>query len=426
MGPSSLFRATLWIGAVVALLYGCGGPQLPSGAPGSALPGATGRHARGATQSPIAHLIVVVQQGRSFNDLFAGYPGADSQTYGCAEGSSARPPTSGSGCPSGDTTVPLQQVALDKGCVVGRVNYFPTAYNNGAMDGWNQLYVQNPLCPYTTVRRGDTRPYWRIARAFALADQAFASTHFGPFPNMLYTIAATTQLGPNKYVAGPPLRMPWGCDAPPGTRTTLLVNGHLRYQRGPYPCFTQFHTMADLFDPAGVSWRYYFNLRGLFNPFSAIKGVYEGPDWQADMRSPATKVLSDIAKGKLADVSWVLSPLDDSDAPGTRGGPNWVAALAAALQNSAYWRDSAIVVMWNDDGTGRYYDAVPPKFLDAMGLGFRVPMLVISKYAKHGYVSHTAYEYGSILKFMEENWSLGSLGGTDQRANSIADMFSFK
>jgi phospholipase C len=60
-----------------------------------------------------------------------------------------------------------------------------------------------------------------------------------------------------------------------------------------------------------------------------------------------------------------------------------------------------------------------------MGLGFRVPMIVVSPYAKHGYVSHTEYEFGSILKFIEENWDLGSLGATDVRANSIGDVFSF-
>jgi phospholipase C len=60
-----------------------------------------------------------------------------------------------------------------------------------------------------------------------------------------------------------------------------------------------------------------------------------------------------------------------------------------------------------------------------MGFGFRVPMIVVSPYGKRHYVSHTGYEFGSILKFMEENWSLGSLGATDRRARSIDDMFNF-
>jgi phospholipase C len=86
--------------------------------------------------------------------------------------------------------------------------------------------------------------------------------------------------------------------------------------------------------------------------------------------------------------------------------------------------------VWDD--WGGFYDHVPPPFFDNWGgLGFRVPMLVISPYAREavpgtpGYVSHTQYEFGSILKFVENVWGLGSLGTTDQRANSIVDSFDF-
>ncbi len=79
---------------------------------------------------------------------------------------------------------------------------------------------------------------------------------------------------------------------------------------------------------------------------------------------------------------------------------------------------------WDD--WGGWYDHEPPPQLDYTGLGFRVPMLVISPYAKPGYVSHTQYEFGSILKFVEDTFSLGRLGTTDVRATSIADSFNFK
>ncbi len=94
---------------------------------------------------------------------------------------------------------------------------------------------------------------------------------------------------------------------------------------------------------------------------------------------------------------------------------------------SSYWPSTAIVVLWSDPGNGQYYDNAPPPQLDEVGLGFRVPMIVVSPYAKRHFVSHTDYEFGSLLKFMEENWNLPSLGGhaTDRRANSISDMFDF-
>jgi phospholipase C len=189
--------------------------------------------------------------------------------------------------------------------------------------------------------------------------------------------------------------------------------------------------MARLLDDAAVSWNYYYDAPAQgganWNPFDSIKYVFDGPDWTNDMSSPASNVLSDIANGKLRSLSCVLSATGNSDAPHTPGGPAWVMAIAQALQKSSYWPNSAIVVVWDGSGDGLYYDDVAPPQLDAMGLGFRVPLVVISKYAKSGYVSHTQYEYGSILKFIEETWALPYLGGgaTDQRSNSIGNMFSF-
>ena len=83
------------------------------------------------------------------------------------------------------------------------------------------------------------------------------------------------------------------------------------------------------------------------------------------------------------------------------------------------------------DEWGGEYDNVPPPQLDGQGLGPRIPMLIVSAYDKEtnpgtpGYISHTQYEDGSILKFIENNWNLGSLGTSDVRANSIIDSFDF-
>jgi phospholipase C len=383
---------------------------------------------------PVHHLIVVVQQSRTFDDLFAGYSGADAPTFGCAKDTRARLPRFGSGCPSGDSMVPLKQVAIEKDSCkrpFPYADYFRVAWDSGAMDGWSRLDRQRPFCPYTRVRRSDSRPYWLLARRFAIADDMFSSTHFGVFADQLYLIAGTSMVARNVSVVGPPIDSPWSCQAPPGSRTAILVGGRIR-NTGPFPCFTQFPTMAGLFDRAGVSWKYYYDAPGpagvFWNPFEAIKYVAEGPDWTSDMSSPATNVLSDITSGALADVSWVLSPYHDSDAPGTSGGPAWVYALFQAVNKSKYWSSSAILVVWDDAGDGTFYDNAPPPQLDLMGLGFRVPLILVSKYARRSFVSHTQYEFGSILKFIEQNWNLPYLGGsaTDQRANSISNMFSFE
>jgi phospholipase C len=298
------------------------------------------------------------------------------------------------------------------------------------MDGWNRLDPKRPLCPYTHVESSDTGPYWKLARKFAVADHMFASTRFGAYANQFYLIAGTTQVARSTFVIGPPDLPPWGCDAPPGDSTTILRNDRVFFD-GPFPCFDQFPTIADTLDKAGVSWKYYYDKIGKSgfdgNAFASIKDVYEGKDWKRDMSAPATNVLADIAGGNLTSVSWVLSPKNASDAPGTSGGPAWVNSIVRAVEKSPYWSNTAVVVTWIDPGDGQFYDNAPPPQLDVMGLGFRVPLIVASRYAKHQFVSHTQYEFASILKFIEEDWGLPPLGGgaTDKRANSISGMFTF-
>jgi phospholipase C len=403
----------------VAVLAGCGRSQQPIGAPEALRPIATlqdSSNKREAARWPIEHLIVIVQQDRSFDNLFAGYPGANAPTKGLT---------------STGTRVPLRRISLkrDKWCVTGSLGaYFSTVYDRGKMDGWNLLNKEDPLCPYTRVDPAQTQPYTDLAKQFSLADEMFSSTRFSEFVNQLYLIAGTTKISPQTFVVGNPNNLPWGCDAQPGTITSLLRDRRIEASRGPFPCFAQFPTVANLLDAAGVSWKYYFdpNREIPFNPFSAIKYVALGKDWKRNMSFPAANVLDDLSKGRLAAVSWVLSPYSESDAPGQSEGPRWVSSIITATKKSRYWKQAAVAVVWDDSGDGTFYDNAAPPQLDAMGLGFRVPMIVVSPFAKRDYVSHTRYEFGSILKFIEENWSLGSLGATDRRANSIEDMFNFQ
>ena len=426
--------------AIATILGGCGGPESPiagSVAPQQSYSSSAHRTRSLGTQWPVQHLIVVIQQARTFDDLFAGYPGADAPTSGCARGAKssavAQPMSSGSGCPPGDTKVPLKPVSLGSTACrdAASFSYYNIAWDNGAMDGWNQLDQRHPLCPYTHVTNTDTGPYWKFAKSFAIADHMFASTRFGGFANQYYLLAGTSQVARRTFVIGPPTEPIWGCHAPPGTTTTVLRHDRIDPHVGPFPCFDQFPTIADLLDHAAVSWRYYYDQPGIgggnWNAFTSIKDVFEGQDWSRDMSAPATNVVSDIAGGNLTSVSWVLSPRSDSDSPGTRGGPKWVNSIIRAVEKIQYLANTAVVVTWIDVGNGQFYDNVAPPQLDVMGLGFRVPLIAASKFAKRHYVSHVQYEFASILKFIEENWALPPLGGgaTDQRANSITDMFDF-
>lgn len=408
------YRHALSTAAIVLFLAGCGGAGTPLGGP-VAIQQQTAIHARAGTQA-IQNVIVVIQEYRSFDNLFAAYPGADAPTKGLT---------------SRGRYVRLRPIQLENDNLCIRDNqggYFKTIYDGGKMDGWNLLDRKHPLCPYTHVVKTETQPYWGLAKRYALGDKMFATTRFGDFVDNIYLVTGTTQIARSTYDIGMVTSVPWGCDAMPGTKTSLLKNRRVLKNAGPFPCFNQFPSMANLLDEANVPWRFYYGGKPQddfpFNPYSAMQYVATGPDWKNNMSVPATNVLSDIAQGNLAPVSWVLSAEPDSDFPGNGGGPQWVSTIAQAAEKSAYWKHIAIVVIWNDPGDGNYYDNVAPPQLDAMGLSFRVPMIVVSPYAKRGYVSHTQYEFGSILKFIEENWNLGSLGSTDQRANSIGDVFN--
>jgi phospholipase C len=193
--------------------------------------------------------------------------------------------------------------------------------------------------------------------------------------------------------------------------------------------------MRDLLDAKGVSWKYYTpNIKthggDLWNAFDAIKQVRYSSEWSKNVSSPETNIFNDISAKKLPAVSWVIPDGQNSDHPAQQKwgitkdtGPSWVAQIVNAIGQSSYWQSSAVIVVWDD--WGGWYDHVPPPQLDYTGLGFRVPMLVASPYAKPGYVSHTQYEFGSILKFLEQTFGLGSLGTTDVRATSIGDVFDF-
>ncbi|HEY1867030.1 MAG TPA: alkaline phosphatase family protein, partial [Candidatus Cybelea sp.] len=158
----------------------------------------------------------------------------------------------------------------------------------------------------------------------------------------------------------------------------------------------------------------------------AVGHIYNGPDWKTDVISPNWKFISDVRHGKLAHFTWITPVCDDSDHVNCSGGfgPSWVAALVNTIGKSKFWNSTAIFVQWDD--WGGLYDPVPPPYKNRDSLGFRVPLLVISPYAKQDYVSHVQYETASVLRFAEDLWGLAQMAPADTRATSpAADCFDF-
>ena len=133
-------------------------------------------------------------------------------------------------------------------------------------------------------------------------------------------------------------------------------------------------------------------------------------------------------------MSWVIPRAENSDHAGHSaftGGPSWVASIVNAIGRSTYWSNTAIIITWDD--WGGWYDHVPPPKLIADGerwgsgyvYGFRVPLIVVSPYAKPAYISHVNHDFGSILNFTEQVFGLPSLGYADTRADNLSDCFNF-
>ncbi|MEO6834689.1 MAG: alkaline phosphatase family protein [Candidatus Tumulicola sp.] len=378
-----------------------------------------------ASSGPIQHIVIMIQENRSFDDFFATFPGADGATTGKRHNGKI---------------IPLKEQTLAGLDINHTWHDYVRDYDSGNMDGFDLSYIgQQPAgtYPYQYVNPAQIAPYWTIARQYALADHMFQTQGSGSFTAHQDLIAGGTAIDPyDSLVDTPSSSLFWGCDAPPSTTTSLITTGgQYLLDQGPFPCLTYpTGTLRDLLDAQKVSWKYYTpphkqsTAGALWNAFAAIAAVRHGLEWATNISIPETNVLSDIATKRLPAVAWVIPDQPDSDHPhrphGIYHGPEWVASVVNAIGTSSYWKTTAIVIVWDD--WGGFYDHEPPPFLDtAGGLGFRVPMLVVSPYVPAGTISHTQYEFGSILKFVEGTFNLGSLGTTDARATSISDIFNF-
>jgi len=431
--------------AVAALITACGSPSGQSGSTPAAVPQAV--HPR-VGSTPIQHVVVIMQENRSFDNLFHGFPGANTVSFGWGHGKK----------------YVLQQVPLKfKWDLRHDHPQFIEDYEQGKGAGFdNQIQqfntglgcgdpINHPSCwvffttkqlkkmAYSYVDPSQLQPYWTMASQYALGDDTFSSNNGPSFVSHQYMIA-----GQSGHSVEVPSGQPWGCDAPPSVTVELLQYGQANppvfskatgiEMPGPFPCFT-YPTIADLLDGAGVTWRYYVapppNSGSNLSAFEAISQIFSGPDW-ANVVHPDTTVLNDITNGTLQQVSWVMPTGSKSDHAGPdsgSGGPDWVASIVNAIGGSSYWDNTAIIVMW--DEWGGWYDHVrPPQYPDPVthareGLGFRVPVIVISPYARAGYVSHQQHEIASTLHFIEETFGLGSLGLADARTDGFDDMFDY-
>jgi phospholipase C len=403
-----------------------------------------------------SHVIVVIQENRSFDNMFAGagIKGADVATSGYNSVCSKVTDVTTCG------QVPLVPLSFNSyGPDHSHVSLLKE-WNNGLMNGFDQLSassfmansnsagVPNPPVPnpqtyiYAYLPPEEIHPYAQLATTYSLSDRMFSSGLAPSFPGHVFLVAGR---GP----ADDPIQTayaPWGCPElqfPNDPKQVELFDGS-----DVSPCL-EMPTIADLLDAKGVSWKYYIgqnpepstleaNWEGAVNSFAAIKHIYNSPEYKTKL-VPRNNFFSDVAAGTLPAVSWVTPNGNASDHANialSADGPYWVSEIYEAIaQNPSYYGNTAIIVTWDDSGA--WYDHVPPpaplRFpmvapyaaYEGNVLGMRVPLLFIAANARPG-VSHTLRTFGSILGFIEQNFGLGNLNAQDVGTDALADLFNPK
>ena len=411
----------------------------------------------------IKHVVIIFQENRTVDNLFHDQVlmnrGADIATQGKT---------------STGQTVPLTPVSLvvpydmshTHEAFLEACDYNP-ATNTCAMDGAD-LISCGPNCPanpeYQYVQASDVQPYFQMAETYTFGDQMFQTNEGPSFPAHQYIISGTSRTGESNPIAVAdnvgnnkrPDGTSWaGCLAPPGSYTNGIdiSNPDPRAQLNPinYPLCFEHPTLTDLLDTAGLSWKYYAPMAGsiwvspdaiqhMCQPTSADgkfdDTVCSGPDWtdanpKVVIEGSSAKIIDDIAAGNLPAVSWVIPTSMNSDhaGNGTDNGPSWVASIVNAVGENPYWKDTVVIVTWDD--WGGWYDHVPPPSIrDSYEYGLRVPIIVISSYSRPATVSHQPNDFGSILRFIEEMFSLQQIDPSVGYADSyslgdLSDFFDF-
>jgi phospholipase C len=363
------------------------------------------------TTTPIKHVVYIVKENRSFDNYFGTFPGADGATQGKI--------STGQVIRLSRTPDQVRSMGHDWYSAI-------EVMDNGKMDLYDLNYLGNQngdYMAYSQLTQADIPNYFAYAQNFVLSDHTFSSEHGPSLPNHFYTIAASSEgviSVPNPPVVG----YSWGCDS--------TVNITVQVMTGPgiindvFPCF-DFQTLGDLMDDAGVSWKYYAPSYGNpgydFSVFNNVSHIRYGADWPLDV-VPDSQFINDAVTGNLPAVSWIVTGLGNDHPPNSSCyGENWTVDQINAIMQGPDWSSTAIFLTWDD--FGGFYDHVPPPQVDLYGLGPRVPMLIISPYAKPHFVSKTQYEFSSVVKTIEEMFSLPSLNGRDVTAHDMMDSFNF-
>lgn len=347
-------------------------------------------------QNQIKNVIVVIMQNRSFDHLFGTFPGANGIQPGVPGFTQKNA--------AGATVTPMLLTTTSTPDLPHTRNDFLRVWDNGAMDKFAFYNGDTSMGHYDNTSPG-IGTLWNWAQQFALADNFFPSVMSDAPTNQLYLVAAD-----DNNDAG--LLQPF---FPPCNTQITARSGYT------------FQHVGDQLAAKGLNWAWYQESLGdcaLYVPQENPFQFFTDSHSSTNIRD-FSKFAGDLA-GSPPAVAFIQPGPSHSMHPGSgpiTSGITWLDNLIRQIQASSIWPHAAIVVIW--DTSGGWWDHAPPPQVDAQGLGPRVPMMVISPWAKKNYISHVQMDDVSILKFIQSTFGLSTLNSRNQLGNDIGDMFSF-
>jgi phospholipase C len=374
---------------------------------------------------PIEHVIVVVKENHTFDNYFGTFPGAEGTTQCKLKNGSTIP------CPHAPDSTP-RDMCHHHDCAL-------TDWNHGQMNGWEDVAnsdVNGDHLAWAQYHESDIPNYWAYAKTYTLADHYFADMLGPSYPGHMMFLAAQAGWA----IGNPPIDYThpyWGCDQYSSDTLQVLDHGTCTV-KDVFPCF-QIPSLPDVIEPAGLTWKFYgsnfYVLPEVWSMFNGIDAIRNGPGWANVVKVDEFK--TDVMNHTLPNVVWLVNQDLNDEHPNIGGvckGENWTVDYLNVLMQSDYWNKS--VIFFTMDDFGGWYDHVPPPRQygcdnnTPYGLGFRLPLIIMSPYAKPHYVFKEVSEQASIPRFIERVFNLPALStldpaAQDGQANDLMNAFDW-